>query len=203
MLYKMNSSKICKTETSLFRSRFSVMFATTFASMIWFVVDWCLGTTFRSMSMWELWVNNLLVASVLMLPFVMSRRVWLQILWLFMVDIFMMANLMYSRTYFTAIPPDSYGLVSNLSGFTESVWYSLRWCGPCKMMHPILEELHTKVGDKARIITIDIDKNQRLAAIYNVRSVPTLMIFKNGKLEWRESGVQQVEKLEQILAQYY
>lgn len=128
MLYKMNSSKICKTETSLFRSRFSVMFATTFASMIWFVVDWCLGTTFRSMSMWELWVNNLLVASVLMLPFVMSRRVWLQILWLFMVDIFMMANLMYSRTYFTAIPPDSYGLVSNLSGFTESVWYSLRWC---------------------------------------------------------------------------
>lgn len=77
------------------------------------------------------------------------------------------------------------------------------WCGPCKMMHPILEELHTKVGDKARIITIDIDKNQRLAAIYNVRSVPTLMIFKKGKLEWRESGVQQVEKLEQILAQYY
>lgn len=77
------------------------------------------------------------------------------------------------------------------------------WCGPCKMMHPILEELHTKVGDKARIITIDIDKNKRLAAIYNVRSVPTLMIFKNGKLEWRESGVQQVEKLEQILAQYY
>lgn len=77
------------------------------------------------------------------------------------------------------------------------------WCGPCKMMHPILEELHTKVGDKARIITIDIDKNQRLAAIYNVRSVPTLMIFKNGKLEWRESGVQQIEKLEQILAQYY
>ena len=77
------------------------------------------------------------------------------------------------------------------------------WCGPCKMMHPILEELHAKVGDKARIITIDIDKNQQLAAIYNVRSVPTLMIFKDGKLEWRESGVQQVEKLEQILAQYY
>lgn len=77
------------------------------------------------------------------------------------------------------------------------------WCGPCKMMHPILEDLHSKVGDKARIITIDIDKNEQLAGIYNVRSVPTLMIFKNGKLEWRESGVQPVEKLEQILAQYY
>lgn len=77
------------------------------------------------------------------------------------------------------------------------------WCGPCKMMHPVLEELHSKIGDKARIIKIDIDKNEELAAIYNVRSVPTLMIFKDGKLEWRESGVQQVEKLEQILSQYF
>lgn len=77
------------------------------------------------------------------------------------------------------------------------------WCGPCKMMHPVLEELHAKIGDKARIITIDIDKNQRLAAEYNVRSVPTFMVFKQGKLEWRESGVQQLEKLEEILAQYY
>ena len=77
------------------------------------------------------------------------------------------------------------------------------WCGPCKMMHPILEELHEKIGDKARILKIDIDKNEQLAAIYNVRSVPTLMIFKNGKLEWRESGVQQAAKLEQLLAQYY
>lgn len=77
------------------------------------------------------------------------------------------------------------------------------WCGPCKMMHPILEELHEKIGDKARILKIDIDKNEQLAVIYNVRSVPTLMIFKNGKLEWRESGVQQTAKLEQLLTQYY
>lgn len=76
------------------------------------------------------------------------------------------------------------------------------WCGPCKMMHPILEEVHEKVGDKARIIKIDIDKNEPLAAAYNVRSVPTLMLFKNGKLEWRTAGVQQAATLEQVINQY-
>lgn len=76
------------------------------------------------------------------------------------------------------------------------------WCGPCKMQHPILEELHQKIGDKARIITIDIDKNEQLAALYNVRSVPTLMIFKKGKIEWREAGLQQLPKLEQLIDQY-
>ena len=77
------------------------------------------------------------------------------------------------------------------------------WCGPCKMMHPVLEELHEKVGDKARVIKIDIDKNQELAAIYNVRSVPTLMIFRNGELKWRTSGVQPIQTLEQELEKYY
>lgn len=71
------------------------------------------------------------------------------------------------------------------------------------MMHPVLEELHEKVGDKARVIKIDIDKNQELAAIYNVRSVPTLMIFRNGELKWRTSGVQPIQTLEQELEKYY
>lgn len=77
------------------------------------------------------------------------------------------------------------------------------WCGPCKMMHPVLEELHSLVGDKARIIKIDIDKNEQLAAVYNVRSVPTLMIFKNGELKWRASGVQRAEDLKVELEKYY
>lgn len=77
------------------------------------------------------------------------------------------------------------------------------WCGPCKMMHPVLEELHEKVGEKARIIKIDIDKNQELSAIYNVRSVPTLMIFKKGELKWRAAGVQPIQLLEQELEKYY
>ena len=71
------------------------------------------------------------------------------------------------------------------------------------MMHPILEEVATKVGDKARVIKIDIDKNQQLSSVYNVRSVPTLMIFKDGELKWRVSGVQQAAVLESELAKYY
>jgi thioredoxin 1 len=73
------------------------------------------------------------------------------------------------------------------------------WCGPCKYQGPILEELATAIGDEARIIKIDIDRNQAVAAKYNVRSVPTLMIFKNGELKWKEAGVKEKEQLIQLL----
>lgn len=77
------------------------------------------------------------------------------------------------------------------------------WCGPCKMMHPVLEDLHGLVGDKARIIKIDVDKNQELSAKFNVRSVPTLMIFKNGEMLWRAAGVHSAADLEAELSKYY
>ncbi len=77
------------------------------------------------------------------------------------------------------------------------------WCGPCKMMHPELEKLNGMVGDKARILTVDIDKNRRLAAEYNVRSVPTLMIFKGGELKWRTSGYTPADTLATEIAKYY
>ncbi len=70
------------------------------------------------------------------------------------------------------------------------------WCGPCKMQAPILEQLKAKVGDDANIVKIDVDRNQEVAARYNVRSIPTLVIFKNGEPVWRASGLQQLDVLE-------
>ena len=76
------------------------------------------------------------------------------------------------------------------------------WCGPCKYQAPILEELASAIGDEARIIKIDIDRNQAVAAKYNVRSVPTLMIFKNGEVLWKEAGVKEKANLVALLGKY-
>ncbi len=63
------------------------------------------------------------------------------------------------------------------------------WCGPCKMMSPLLEQVSKDVGDSARILKIDIDNNRNVATQYGIRSVPTLILFKEGKQVWRQSGV--------------
>lgn len=76
------------------------------------------------------------------------------------------------------------------------------WCGPCKMMPPILEQVHNQLGDQVRIIKIDVDKNQQLASQLNVSSVPTLAIFKNGEIKWRQPGVQQAGALVNLLKQH-
>ncbi|MDI3321332.1 thioredoxin [Pinibacter soli] len=75
------------------------------------------------------------------------------------------------------------------------------WCGPCKMMPPILKELKDMVGDNATIIKIDVDKNPNVATAYNIQGVPTIMIFKNGKVMYRQSGVVQAKQLKMAVDQ--
>ena len=77
------------------------------------------------------------------------------------------------------------------------------WCGPCRMMMPILNELEQKVGSKANFLKVDVDENEDLSLRYNVQSVPTLMIFKKGELLWRETGVRPAHLLEHILEKFY
>ncbi len=80
--------------------------------------------------------------------------------------------------------------------------FSAEWCGPCKMMPPILKQVKDALGDKVTIIKIDIDKNPAAANAYKVQSVPTLMIFKNSETKWRQSGIMQASALQQVIQQY-
>ena len=76
------------------------------------------------------------------------------------------------------------------------------WCGPCKMMPPILKQVANELGDQVRIIKIDVDKNPVIAGKLNIQGVPTLMIYKNGSQQWRQSGVLPAPQLVNLLQQY-
>jgi len=85
------------------------------------------------------------------------------------------------------------------SGKVVLVDFSAEWCGPCQMMKPILQELNGMVDDRVRIIKVDVDRNPMVSNTFQIRGVPTLMIFKDGDIKWRQSGVQSAQQLKQII----
>jgi len=80
--------------------------------------------------------------------------------------------------------------------------FSAEWCQPCKLMKPILQELHEKMGNEIRIIKVDIDQSPAASSFYNVTSVPTLMVFQKGNILWRQSGVVPAASLQKIITQF-
>jgi len=78
--------------------------------------------------------------------------------------------------------------------------FHAEWCGPCRVQSPILKDLSKDMGDRIRVIKIDVDKNQDIAQQYHIQGVPTLMIFRNGEVKYKQSGVHSRQQLMNILS---
>jgi thioredoxin 1 len=115
-------------------------------------------------------------------------------------------------TFITSIPVASYLLctmdsVNSSSSFQEIISsgkpvlvdFFATWCGPCKMMGPILSQVKQQLGDRVHILKIDVDRNPQAAATFGIQGVPTLILFQGGNIKWRQSGVVQANQLIGIL----
>ena len=91
---------------------------------------------------------------------------------------------------------------ADMKGEVVLMTFFATWCGPCQIMKPRILDVAERIGDDAKVIQIDIDKEKELATRFRIQSVPTLIIFKNGKQQWRQSGVISAHALMQLLKEY-
>lgn len=97
-----------------------------------------------------------------------------------------------------------------MSNFTEIIKsekpvlvdFSAEWCGPCKMMAPVLKQLKGMLGERATILKVDVDKNPAVSNQYQIQGVPTMILFKNGAIKWRQSGVMTANQLQEVIEKH-
>jgi thioredoxin 1 len=100
------------------------------------------------------------------------------------------------------MPKKSFSELINSPGMPVLVDFYADWCGPCKTMSPIIQQVASENAGKVKVIKIDVDKNQAVAQQFRVQGIPTLMLFQAGKVLWRQSGVVPAHQLNQVLRQY-